>query len=107
MAMANFAPLAFSPVLASRLVRSGLDLIVTGGGGWLGQATLEMLDSCLGEALRSRVHVFGSHTRELRLRSGRSILCRVLTELGAVSPRPCLVLHYAFLTRDRVADMPL
>lgn len=99
--------LSFTSEIEQRLSDSGLDVVVTGGGGWLGQASLEMLDSCFGDAIASRVHVFGSSARSLILRSGRSIPCRELADLSGLSPRPCLVLHYAFVTRDKVGKIPL
>lgn len=40
--------LRFSAVTEKKLAESDLDVVVTGGGGWLGQATLEMLESAIG-----------------------------------------------------------
>ena len=37
-----------------KLIESGLDVVVTGGGGWLGQATLEMLETSLGPEMSAR-----------------------------------------------------
>ena len=97
--------LTFSPETARRLRSTDHAVIVVGGGGWLGQATLEMLDAALAGDMPDRVLVFGSHNRSLALRSGRTIPCRALEALDDLPARPSLVLHYAFLTRDRVGTM--
>lgn len=90
------------------LLRQGdAAVIVTGAGGWLGQATLDMLDGCFGEALASRVYAFGSSERMLTLRSGRALLCRPLSALAELPQRRYFIMHYAFLTKDKVGDMPL
>jgi nucleoside-diphosphate-sugar epimerase len=99
--------LSFSPAVARRLLGTEHAIVVTGGGGWLGQATLEMLEQALGESFAARVRVFGSARRPLRLRSGRTVQSAPLSELAQLPPQPCLVAHYAFLTRDRVAGLSL
>ncbi len=99
--------LSFSPAVARRLADAEHTIVVTGGGGWLGQATLEMLEHALGETFAARVRVFGSARRQLRLRSGRTIESAPLANLARVPPQPCLIAHYAFLTRDRVAGLSL
>jgi nucleoside-diphosphate-sugar epimerase len=96
--------LDFSPQTARRLREGDLDVVVTGGGGWIGQAALEMLDRCFGQAAPGRMHVFGSRARPLALRSGRTIACHELSALAALPPRPSLFVHCAFLTRDRIAE---
>jgi UDP-glucuronate decarboxylase len=99
--------LTFTPFVSSRLFESDLDVIVTGGGGWIGQATLEMLDQALGAHFPARVHVFGTSGRRLPLRSGRLVYCRALRDIEDLPSRPCLFTHYAFLTKDRVAGLDL
>jgi nucleoside-diphosphate-sugar epimerase len=80
-------------------------VIVTGGGGWLGQTTLDLLDHALGADMGERVLVYGSHARLLPLASGRQVPCRTLAALADYTGPPPLVLHYACVTRDRVAGM--
>jgi nucleoside-diphosphate-sugar epimerase len=99
--------LTFTPFVSSRLIDSDLEVIVTGGGGWIGQATLEMLDQAFGADFSARVHVFGTSGRRLPLRSGRLMYCRALRDLKDLPSRPCLLAHYAFLTKDRVAGLDL
>lgn len=83
--------------------------LVTGAGGWPGQATLEMLDEALGERVSGLVHAFASTGREHLLRSGRRIRLKPLAELCdlPVVGEPTYLAHYAFLTREKTADRPL
>lgn len=94
-----------SPDAAVALTRSGQRIVLTGAGGWLGLATLELLYRALGDAARERVLAFGSSVRMLHLHDGTIIEQRPLVELAALPPAPTLVLHLAFLTKDRVAGM--
>jgi UDP-glucuronate decarboxylase len=95
--------LRFSSATEERLVESGLEVVVTGGGGWLGQATLEMLESSLGAQVVTRVHAFASSARTLRLRSGTEMMVSALRDLPLLRAQPRLVAHYAFGTREHVS----
>lgn len=103
----SYSPLSFRPDIADAVVRSDFTFIITGAGGWLGQATLEMLEQAMGDSISRRVTAFTSSARELQLRSGRMLSCRALQDIAKISPRKSLIFHYAFLTRDKIADMPL
>ena len=96
--------LSFPPALATKLLHAPCKIVVTGGGGWIGQATLEMLESALGDAIDERVSIFGSSNRNLQLRSGRVLPCRVLPEIDSIDASAKLFIHYAFLTKDRLLD---
>ena len=80
-------------------------IVLTGAGGWLGLATLELLHNALGNCLADRVMCYGSSHRRLTLRSGVSIDQHPLARLSELDAQPTMVLHLAFLTKDRVADM--
>ena len=70
-----FQPLRLTERNALRLRSSGLRVFMTGGSGWLGRATLEMLESAFpGPEFSQRVVAFGSRARPLTLRSGRQVL---------------------------------
>jgi len=97
--------LTFSPTVAAAVRASGLDVVVTGGSGWLGRATLEMLESCFGTEAPARIHAFASSSRSLTLRSGTSIEVSPLEDLPRLRIGPHLVAHYAFATRELVARM--
>jgi nucleoside-diphosphate-sugar epimerase len=101
----GYRPLAFSERNAARLRKSELRIVVTGASGWLGQASLEMIESALGDDLHSRVFAFASQARSLILRSGSEIALAPLDHLPLLDPAPTLLLHYAFLTKDRTFDI--
>lgn len=88
--------------VASVLAAVQTPIVVTGGSGWLGLATLDLLDAALGPAFAQRVHAYAGRARDLRLRSGRDVPCRALPALADYAGPPPLVLHYACLTKDRV-----
>ncbi|WP_185829172.1 NAD-dependent epimerase/dehydratase family protein [Sphingomonas ginkgonis] len=96
---------ALPETVAAALRDSDARLVLTGAGGWLGLATLELLAETLGPSFTSRVVAFGSARRTLRLRDGTAIDQRPLEEIVALRPQATLVLHTAFLTKDKVAGM--
>jgi UDP-glucuronate decarboxylase len=94
--------------LAEALRKSDLRILVTGAGGWIGSATLEMLAGALGpEAFRRHVLAFGSHARRLILRGELAIDLAPLEALAGIADGPALLLHYAFLGREKTSAMPL
>jgi nucleoside-diphosphate-sugar epimerase len=97
--------LALPPALASQLRAGPWRVLVTGASGWLGRAALEMLVHGLGQDGPGRIEAFGSVARRLTLRDGTEILQRPLPELGDLPPRPSLLLHFAYLTREKMAGM--
>jgi nucleoside-diphosphate-sugar epimerase len=97
-------PLCFSPSITAALRNSGAPIIVTGSGGWLGRAALEMLDSALGAEMLARVTVFASAPRAIKLRSGRVLAARDFAELDHATAPPSLILHFAFLTNGHAAE---
>lgn len=92
-------------VLSERLRADSRPIVVTGAGGWLGSAALNWLDFALNGEISSRVAAFGSASREQLLRSGRSISVKPLHEIETINAPNALVLHFAYLTKDRVADL--
>jgi nucleoside-diphosphate-sugar epimerase len=89
----------FVPAVVEGLRGNTVPIIVTGAGGWLGQAALEALDEALGEAMPGRVTAFSSTAKPLALRSGRRITAQAYESLGALVMAPTLILHFAFRTR--------
>jgi UDP-glucuronate decarboxylase len=98
-------PLALPPTLAGQLQGSRWRVLVTGASGWVGRAALELLAHGFGPGWPSRVEAFGSSARRLTLRDGAEIQQRPLSALGALPPQPSLLLHFAYLTREKVAGM--
>jgi nucleoside-diphosphate-sugar epimerase len=91
---------------AQALRDSSHRVVVTGAGGWIGRATLDLLHSTLGgKDFRRRVVAFGSTARVIELGRDLRIEQRPLPELAKLEREPTLLLHLAFLTKDRVAGM--
>lgn len=104
MTVQDTAP-GLSPHIARLLAERGDRIVVTGASGWLGMATLELLADALGDDFDARVRCFGTCRRVLVLRSGRQVVQARLVDLAALDHRPTIVLHFAFLTRDRAETM--
>lgn len=100
-------PLLLPGTVAGRLRASHWRIIVTGASGWLGQAALELLVGTLGEGWQERVVAFGSGPREWLLRDGTRVAQRPLAELPTLEPAPSLLLHFAYLTREKTSAMPV
>jgi nucleoside-diphosphate-sugar epimerase len=98
-------PVTLPAALAGQLRSSDWRVVVTGASGWLGRAALELLADAFGPDWPTRVAAFGSSARALVLRDGIQVLQRPLPELGALPPQPSLLLHFAYLTREKVAGM--
>lgn len=93
------------PSVASALVEDGRRIVITGAGGWIGLATLDLLAAALGDRFEKRVRAFGSNTRALRLADGSQVLQRPLADMAWLPKEPTIVLHTAFLTKDRAEAM--
>jgi nucleoside-diphosphate-sugar epimerase len=81
-------------------------LLLTGAGGWFGTTALHVFEQIHGpEALRQRVVPFASHCRSIEFGSPHGpVEARDLRGLLDV-PNPSGLLHLAFLTRDRAAEV--
>lgn len=91
---------------ARRLTESGARVVITGAGGWLGLATLEMLHGLLGEAFHRRVACFGATGRVLALRGGVEVAQHPLSALADLPAAPSVVLHLAFQTKGAMSLPP-
>jgi nucleoside-diphosphate-sugar epimerase len=91
---------AAARTLAARVL--GKDrILVTGGSGWLGRSALDLL-----APLGLPTLALASRSRIIRI-GDREIECRVWDDREVADFKPTVVLDCAFLTRDRVADLPL
>jgi nucleoside-diphosphate-sugar epimerase len=90
--------------MESILLDRDICFAVVGATGWLGQATLDVLDATLGPQMAGRVVAFGSRSRDIKLRSGRTVRIHPLDDLvNLAANRRYVFLHYAFITRGQVA----
>lgn len=95
------------PSLAATLRASDLGVVVTGAGGWLGQAAVEMLADAFGESAAQRLALFSSGDRMYRLRTGEILARRPLASIAELPHRPWLFFHFAYLTRERLGEFGL
>jgi nucleoside-diphosphate-sugar epimerase len=99
-------PLDTSNPIGAALRARDLRYVITGASGWLGRATLDILEAMFGQEISGRVHAFGSYSRKLRMRSGAEIAVEPLDALADLSTQHrYVVLHFAFLTRDKLQSM--
>ncbi|WP_309602674.1 NAD(P)-dependent oxidoreductase [Sphingomonas sp.] len=96
---------ALTPHVAQALLANHSRIVITGAGGWLGLATLELFHAALGDQLAGRVVCFGSRHRTLVLIDGTPVEQRPMADIAQLETAPTIVLHLAFLTKDRAEDM--
>lgn len=102
---APFPRFALEPHVADAVRQSPLRIVITGAGGWIGISAVHLLKAALGDDFGGRVHCFGSSKRALRLADGTVVEQSALADMASLDPRPTLVLHLAFLTKDRAEAM--
>jgi UDP-glucuronate decarboxylase len=88
-----------------RLVDGRQRVVVLGATGWLGMVVLDLLEAVLGARFNQQVSAWASRERVVQLRSGTEVGVRDLRNAGPGDVDGALVLHFAFLTRDRAAAM--
>lgn len=76
-------------------------VLVTGASGWLGRTALDLL-----APLGLPTLALASRARTIRV-ADHEVECRVWDEREVATFAPTVVLDCAFLTRDRVSDLPL
>ena len=66
---------------------------------------LNLLYEALGDQAAARVVGYASSAREVAVSDGRTVTVRSLVDLVSQDPSPTTLLHFAFLTRDKVAAL--
>lgn len=88
--------------LARRLTEGHERIAVTGATGWFGRVTLDLLGDALGAAaFAARVRGYASEPRTVTVEGVGDARIRALEDLEPAE----VLLHYAFLTRNKVADL--
>jgi nucleoside-diphosphate-sugar epimerase len=88
--------------IAQRLAAAEHRIAVTGATGWFGRVTLDLLAVALGaEAFHARVDAYAGRPREIEVAGVGPVEARSLDELRGAD----WILHYAFRTRDCVAEL--
>lgn len=93
------------PAIARLIAQGRQHIAIAGAGGWIGLATLDLLEQALGDDLTQRVSCYGSAARTLTLRSGRQVPQLPLTDLPLLKADAVWLLHFAFQTKDRAEAM--
>lgn len=93
------------PAVARAIAAGDQHIAIAGAGGWIGLATLDLLEQALGDTLAQRVSCYGSAARALTLRSGRQVMQAPLSDLHKSDAARIWLLHFAFLTKDRAEDL--
>lgn len=87
-------------------VRTGTGIALTGAGSWLGRAFLAALVDENALPVPDRLRLFGSCARTIRL-GGQNCTIERLADAAPLSNGPWPLLHFAFLGKERTADLPM
>lgn len=92
-------------LVKSLLTHTTDSIAVTGATGWFGATTLDLLYDALGANAPARVRAYASTRRSVVVRDGRTVQVRPLADLVEASWSPDILLHFAYVTRDKVTDL--
>lgn len=80
-------------------------IAVTGATGWFGATAMDLAYAAFGGDAPDRVVGYASVERELVVADGRVARIRAVSSLSDQLPAPTILLHFAFLTREKVATL--
>lgn len=89
---------------AEAVSKGDLGVAVTGAGSWLGHAFLALLADEGAISARARLRLFGQSARPVVL-AERTFDVETLAAAPALAGGPWLLLHFAFLGKERTADL--
>jgi nucleoside-diphosphate-sugar epimerase len=78
-------------------------VVLTGASGWIGSAMLAHLEARLGNVWRDHVTLFGSRAGMLASPVG-DVPVRALTDLSGTDVRDAIVIHLAYLTKEKADE---
>lgn len=84
-------------------VAPDIPVVITGPSGWIGMAFLAALNRALGSAWAGQVRLFGSAHNSLAAPDGSRLAVRPLSELEARDLDGAIVIHLAYLTKEKAA----
>lgn len=90
-------------LFASQLT-PGDRVAVTGASGWFGRTALTSLSRLWGTEAADRVLAYASTAKQITLADGTRWQARELSRIVS-DPAPTVVMHFAYLTRDRAVDL--
>ncbi|MEG3087842.1 NAD-dependent epimerase/dehydratase family protein [Sphingomonas sp. PB4P5] len=91
--------------VAKALAHNDRHIAITGASGWIGRATLDLLERTLGDAFATRVSCYGSSARAIDIGEGRVVSQHALSDLAQLGSGPVWLLHFAFQTKERADEM--
>jgi nucleoside-diphosphate-sugar epimerase len=92
--------------MLSSVISSKETIVITGCSGWLGRAALEFLFNNLNKKFDDVVVAFSSTDKEIRLSSGKIVYARDLRNLLEMpKSKRYILVHYAFLTKDKIKNV--
>ncbi len=105
MAAAQPERLTALDLVGSALAGRQESFAVTGATGWFGATALDLLYGALGDDAPTRVTAYASAERTVVVGDGRRVAVRPLSDLLQARPSPSVLMHFAYLTRDKVAEL--
>ena len=105
--MTDSTPISLTPAaLLAHTLGGRRDVIaVTGATGWFGSVAMDLLYAALGGEAPDRVVGYATRYRQLVVADGRTARIRPLGDLVDAPTSPSMLLHFAFLPRDRIAEL--
>lgn len=94
------------PAFRDAVKCGSLGIAVTGAGSWLGNAFLALLAEEDAVPSREKLRLFGSSKRTIRV-GDRSALVERLADAATLTCESWLLLHFAFLGKERTGDLPI
>jgi len=92
-------------VVAAACAAATGPVAVTGATGWFGAVALDLLYEALGDQAPELVSAYASRPTHVTVADGRTVEVRPLAELAAATVSPSVILHFAYLTRDKVSQL--
>ena len=104
--MSYSRPLKFSDEVKSRLQNTDNKILITGGSGWIGRATIAMLLDSLENSFYGRTEIFTSTGREIKI-NNQQVITRPLQMINEQYFDDAYLIHLAFVTKEKSNELSL